>query len=205
MYCAWCGTPVPTVSYTLCSNCGKPTNGARAIPAPQAPSSGGGTNVAVVVIAVVVGGLFIVAVVGILAAIAIPNLLTATQRSKQKRTMADIRTIATAVEAYATDNNAYPRVTTVSALRPLLEPKYVRSLPLRDGWTAEIRYECVEEKDGVCAGYAVGSGGKDMHFEHDALRDYLDGKQPTTNFDCDIVYANGEFVQYPEGVQGGGR
>ncbi|MDQ6799248.1 MAG: prepilin-type N-terminal cleavage/methylation domain-containing protein, partial [Acidobacteriota bacterium] len=39
--------------------------------------------------------LIVVAIIGILAAIAIPNLLTAMQRSKQKRTMADMRTIAT--------------------------------------------------------------------------------------------------------------
>ena len=47
--------------------------------------------------------LIVVAIIGILAAIAIPNLLTAMQRSKQKRTMADMRTIATAWEARATD------------------------------------------------------------------------------------------------------
>ena len=35
--------------------------------------------------------LIVVAIIGILAAIAIPNLLTAMQRSKQKRTMADMR------------------------------------------------------------------------------------------------------------------
>src|SRR3989442_14034679 len=51
--------------------------------------------------------LIVVAIIGILAAIAIPNLLTAMQRSKQKRTMADIRTIATAWEARATDVNRY--------------------------------------------------------------------------------------------------
>src|SRR5438132_10958237 len=46
--------------------------------------------------------LIVVAIIGILAAIAIPNLLTAMQRSKQKRTMADMRTIAPAWEARAT-------------------------------------------------------------------------------------------------------
>src|SRR5438270_13990627 len=106
MYCAWCGTQVPTVSYTLCSNCGKPTNGATSIPAGR-PS--GGTNTAAILIAVVVGFFAIVAVIGILAAIAIPNLLTAMQRSKQKRTMADMRTIATAWEARATDVNQIGR------------------------------------------------------------------------------------------------
>ena len=51
--------------------------------------------------------LIVVAIIGILAAIAIPNLLTAMQRSKQKRSMADIRSIATAWEARATDMNKY--------------------------------------------------------------------------------------------------
>lgn len=204
MYCAWCGTPVPTVSYTLCSNCGKPTNGARAIPAPQG-QAGGGSNTAAIVIGVVVGGFFLIAIIGILAAIAIPNLLTATQRSKQKRTMADMRSVATAVEAYATDNNAYPQASSVSELRSLLQPKYVKALPAYDGWAKEMRYECIEKKDNLCTVYAIGSGGKDMVFEHDALRDYLGSKQATTNFDCDIVYSNGEFFQYPEGTQGGGR
>ena len=51
--------------------------------------------------------LIVVAIIGILAAIAIPNLLTAMQRSKQKRTMADVRTIATAWEARATDVNRH--------------------------------------------------------------------------------------------------
>ena len=51
--------------------------------------------------------LIVVAIIGILAAIAIPNLLTAMQRAKQKRTMADMRTIATAWEARATDINTY--------------------------------------------------------------------------------------------------
>src|SRR5881394_65381 len=51
--------------------------------------------------------LIVVAIIGILAAIAIPNLLTAMQRSKQKRTMADMRTMATAWEARATDVNRY--------------------------------------------------------------------------------------------------
>ena len=49
----------------------------------------------------------VVAIIGILAGIAIPNLLTAMQRSKQKRTMADMRTIAAAWEARTTDVNRY--------------------------------------------------------------------------------------------------
>src|SRR5215210_8007010 len=89
--------------------------------------------------------LIVVAIIGILAAIAIPNLLTAMQRSKQKRTMADIRTIATAWEARATDVNTYAAAgvtftwpsTAVSgvALDSMLSPTYIKSLPQKDGWS----------------------------------------------------------------------
>src|SRR5215831_9815033 len=55
--------------------------------------------------------LIVIAIIGILAAIAIPNLLNAVQRGKQKRTMSDMRALATAVEAYAVDNSSYPAAT----------------------------------------------------------------------------------------------
>src|SRR5260221_13441540 len=82
--------------------------------------------------------LIVVAIIGILAAIAIPNLLTAMQRSKQKRTMADMRTIATAWEARATDVNrynaagvTYPAPGNISwdNLNQYLSPSYVKSFP----------------------------------------------------------------------------
>ena len=47
--------------------------------------------------------LIVVAIIGIIAAIAIPNLLNAIDRGKQKRTMADLRTLGTAIESYAID------------------------------------------------------------------------------------------------------
>ncbi|MBI3447802.1 MAG: prepilin-type N-terminal cleavage/methylation domain-containing protein, partial [Acidobacteria bacterium] len=52
--------------------------------------------------------LIVVAIIGIIAAIAIPNLLNAIDRGKQKRTMSDMRSVGTAVESYAVDNNFYP-------------------------------------------------------------------------------------------------
>ncbi len=52
--------------------------------------------------------LIVVAIIGIIAAIAIPNLLNAINRGRQKRSMADIRTIGTATEAYAVDMAFYP-------------------------------------------------------------------------------------------------
>src|SRR5476651_2217805 len=86
--------------------------------------------------------LIVVAIIGILAAIAIPNLLTAMQRSKQKRTMADMRSLATAWEARATDVNKYNAAAipdqavqiTTANLTAGLTPTYIKVLPAKDGW-----------------------------------------------------------------------
>jgi len=51
--------------------------------------------------------LIVVAIIAILAAIAVPNFLEAQIRSKVSRSRNDMRSIATALEAYFVDNNTY--------------------------------------------------------------------------------------------------
>ena len=52
--------------------------------------------------------LIVVAIIGILAAIAIPNFLQAQVRAKYGRVLSDMRTVATALEVYNVDSNDYP-------------------------------------------------------------------------------------------------
>ncbi len=52
--------------------------------------------------------LIVVAIIAILAAIAVPNFLEAQMRAKVARTKSDLRTCATAMEAYRVDNNLPP-------------------------------------------------------------------------------------------------
>lgn len=52
--------------------------------------------------------LIVVAIIAILAAIAVPNFLESQTRAKVSRVHADMRALATAIEAYAVDNNSYP-------------------------------------------------------------------------------------------------
>jgi general secretion pathway protein G len=150
--------------------------------------------------------LIVVAIIGILAAIAIPNLLTAMQRAKQKRTMADIRTIATAWEARATDVNKYnaagaitlPAVTLPGGtMTTILSPTYIKSLPPKDGWGNDWKYLSDQSLGGAVAAqqYAIISFGRDGKIEGTWAG------ASTTNFDCDIIYSQGGFLQYPEGVQ----
>ena len=150
--------------------------------------------------------LIVVAIIGILAAIAIPNLLTAMQRSKQKRTMADMRSIATAWEARATDVNkynaagaSYPAIGGLSwdDLNSYLSPTYIKQFPKNDGWNNAFQYGLSSSWGNAIAaqGYMIESYGKDGKAEGTVVGG------PTTNYDCDIIYSNGAFVQYAEGTQ----
>src|SRR5205085_11618228 len=60
----------------------------------------------------------VTSIIGIILAIAIPTLTTSVQKAKQKRTMGDMRTIASALESYAIDYNAYP--TSAAGITPIL-------------------------------------------------------------------------------------
>ena len=52
--------------------------------------------------------LIVVAIIGILAGIAVPNFLEAQTRAKISRAMSDMRSAATGLETYYVDNNHYP-------------------------------------------------------------------------------------------------
>lgn len=52
--------------------------------------------------------LIVVAIIAILAAIAVPNFLEAQTRAKVSRVRADMRSMASMMEAYRVDGNAYP-------------------------------------------------------------------------------------------------
>jgi general secretion pathway protein G len=138
--------------------------------------------------------LIVVAIIGIIAAIAIPNLLNAIQRGKQKRTMGDIRTVGTAVESYSIDNNRYPDGTPdVAAITSYLEPTYIKKSPETDGWANAIEYAVTAALNE----YTLTSRGKDGTASGPA-------SGPTTDFDHDIIFSTGSFVTWPEGTQTSG-
>jgi type II secretion system protein G len=143
--------------------------------------------------------LIVVAIIGIIAAIAIPNLLNAINRGRQKRTMGDIRTLATAAEAYTVDFGFYPKMGdgTVSAqLVTYLVPTFLRKLPARDGWNNNLIW------NGVTNGtsYTFWSAAKDGPPSGNTSV-LVNNGGPKTDFAADIVYSAGTFVQWPEGMQ----
>ncbi len=71
--------------------------------------------------------LVVVAVIGVLAAIAIPNILEAQVRSRVVRVQNEQQMIASAVELYRSDNNAYPPYYVFPAI---IFPRIQRFVPL---------------------------------------------------------------------------
>ncbi len=143
--------------------------------------------------------LIVISVIGIVAAIAIPNLLTALQKGKQKATMGDMKTLGTAIESYITDSAMAPgagAVTVVTGLEVLLEPFYARKLITRDAWRDTFHYE--SGPPGLRqALYSVISYGSD---------NILTGIDPANSnyiitsmngFKNDICFSNGTFTYAP--------
>ena len=138
--------------------------------------------------------LIVVAIIGIIAAIAIPNLLAAINRGRQKRTMADIRTIGTAVEAYATDFNFYPKAaagTTNAQLITYITPTFIKRLPDADGWNNAMQWIGDSTAGSTYTIYSQGKSGTATTF--------ISG--PQTDFNAAIVFSNGQFFEWPEGMQ----
>jgi len=75
--------------------------------------------------------LIVVAIIAILAAIAVPNFLEAQVRSKVARVQNDMRNLATALESYRIDNNAYiPHIDNITEFNRLTSPiAYITSVP----------------------------------------------------------------------------
>jgi general secretion pathway protein G len=135
--------------------------------------------------------LIVVAIIGIIAAIAVPNLLNAIDKGKQKRTMADLRSIGTAVEAYAVDTAKFPAgAADWNALKALINPYFIKDPPGTDGWNTV--WDTVTDANGT--DYTLASYGKD------GLLGSRTGGQ-TVSFNCDIVFSEGRFFQWPEGTQ----
>jgi len=90
--------------------------------------------------------LIVVAIIAILAAIAVPNFLEAQVRAKASRSYSDMRSLATAIEAYNVDYSDYPPVyvggTLVlgyTRLNPLTTPvAYITTLPNDPFWSYKL-------------------------------------------------------------------
>jgi general secretion pathway protein G len=134
--------------------------------------------------------LIVVAIIGIIAAIAIPNLLAAINRARQSRTMASLRTIGQALQIYQHDEGAFPLDGdhSSSELAPILFG-INSNLNYTDGWGEAMLYS-TDGRD-----YTMISLGRDRAPTEPRAQGATHG------FDEDVVYVTGSFWQWPEGAQ----
>ena len=152
--------------------------------------------------------LVVVAIIGVLSAAAIWNYLIAIDRGRQKKTMSDMRSIAQAWEARATDKGSYnaaaasgipdwpAEAVTFDQMATMLSPTYIRPLAKVDGWNRPFAFALdqpvgIETRADI---YAIRSSGKDGIFQDS----YTEQEFPGRSFECDIVYMNGTFVVRPK-------
>jgi len=91
--------------------------------------------------------LIVVAIIGILAALLIPNAITAIQKAKQKATMKGVATISTSITDYITDNGVAPTQTAGTYaggdnFYKSLSPFYIKVLPITDEWGTGFNVWC---------------------------------------------------------------
>jgi type II secretion system protein G len=84
--------------------------------------------------------LIVVAIIGILAALLIPNALEAIQKAKQKSAMKEIMTISTGAIDYITDHGDFSAVSLAGpivsgeAFVTAISSFYIKAVPLQDPW-----------------------------------------------------------------------
>jgi type II secretion system protein G len=164
--------------------------------------------------------LIVVAIIGILAALLIPNALSAIQKAKQKGTMKDINSISTAIMDYVTDNGTAP---TSAPDGPLvggtqfytdMSGFYLKVLPQNDQWGTPFYIYSGTDCDSVYTGvtncgvddFLVASYGRDKQFTSITF----DPQNPTTayfaivgmtSFNQDLVSWDGNWIHAPKSAQ----
>ena len=98
-------------------------------------------------------------------------------------TLKGMDSIATAIEAYMTDQDTSPNATSVEALRSLLVPTYMKSLSASDAWGTPFRYVKTGKES-----FRIISAGSDRKFDEKSWTTELH----TRDFAADAVYEKGE-------------
>jgi general secretion pathway protein G len=135
--------------------------------------------------------LIVVAIIGLVSAIAVPNLLNAIQRGRQARTVGDVRTISNALGMYLQDFMLYPIASswvTFGSIRSHLL-LYKGNLNELDGWRKQYMY-ISDGHDYTLVSYGM-NGVADLP--------WTGGR--TSTFEDDIVVQGGALIQWPEGLQ----
>jgi len=165
--------------------------------------------------------LIVVAIIGILAALLIPNALVAIQKSKQKGTMQDMNSIARAIIDHITDRGFAPPqsgpINASSEFYSALQPFYLKAIPTADQWGTPFYIYCGTAVESAGVDGVVGTGSDDfiiLAFGRDRQQTTFsyDPQSPSSvyfivssmrAFDQDLAVWNGYWIHAPKAAQAG--
>lgn len=153
--------------------------------------------------------LIVIAIIGIITVLLLPNFLDAIQKSKQKRSMGDIKIVGTALMAWLTDQSGGAAaagksqtidltripIADVDGIEDALVPQYLQKVPLRDAWKEPLEYRIdFDDPQGELV-FSIRSLGRDLTAEGTT---YTVGPFEPTDYDRDLVWVDGGFARWPE-------
>jgi type II secretion system protein G len=155
--------------------------------------------------------LVVVAIIGILAALLIPNAMSAIQKAKIRGTQKDISTIATTIAHYITDKGAPPANNgdIDTTLESVLSSTYIKVLPLKDQWGNNFK---VYTGTNVNGNYGLSDASLDdvliaSYGRRNALESWTyNASEPeaglytisaAADFEKDLINLNGAFIRSP--------
>ena len=149
--------------------------------------------------------LVVVLVIGVIAAIAVPNLMRSLHRSKVNATFQTLASIKTALGTYQIDHNHYPESDSSTPLSvSLLTEKYYQG-PMKDNWGEQFYYQT----DTAGANYVIFSKGTDKTADGDSGADFesswtfrsttchkfsYESLPNIVENGCDLVIVNGQYA-----------
>jgi len=156
--------------------------------------------------------LIVVAIIGIIAALLVPNFIDALQKAKQKRTMVDARNVGNSMMSWLTDQASaaaagasgtvdlgdWTGTSDLDEIRSELVPRYIQEIPRLDGWKQSFDYRMdISNPQGERL-FLITSGGRDKGAPSGQ---YSIGAFQPTDYDQDIIWADGLFLRWPQSVQ----
>lgn len=158
--------------------------------------------------------LIVVAIIGVIASILIPNMLEALERAKQRRTVADAKLVGEALMSVLTDlssaaaagqatqpaevNLANYDVVSHGVLEGVLATRYIQQVPELDGWKNPFDYHLNNEVGNTLRVMAIRSFGQQGVADGET---YPVEPFVPSDFERDIVWVDGYFARWPENVK----